>query len=412
MLRFSRTRIFIGAVICVILAVGAGIWLVWASRGFTHQGKTVDEWIMLANVAAPNPEDGVLGEIALQDMDPEFILPILAEALAREEVDEPLNLRMHSYVFKKAGGSWPGWLPAPAHWNTNIIQFRNNTARLIRLFGPDVQIIQPQLGTLLLHDEPLVRFFAASSLLLLETNVVSSLPVMIQAMEEGKQSTSLVRLIRKSRATEALPVLKLFKTSGTLDEKIEAARAIAAIDPDQEHEALEILSPALDSEEPAVQIGVAEALWEIHHDAAFAMPYVTALLQNKDHPFFGRTLRLVSDMGADAKELVPIITPHLKSTRPWRRRDAAAALWSINGDPHEVLPVLIPLLDERLQERSTAELLEEIGGPARQALPRLRRIVADHKDRKTVEAASNAVRRIEFEIDSEDETEFIFEEPE
>ncbi|MEU1601216.1 HEAT repeat domain-containing protein [Streptomyces sp. NPDC005708] len=56
------------------------------------------------------------------------------------------------------------------------------------------------------------------------------------------------------------------------------------------------------------------------------------------------------------------------------RPAAVAALWSVGGDPAEVMPLLLGLLDDHITFRisDAADLLGEIGPPASVALPRLR----------------------------------------
>ncbi|MBC2906239.1 HEAT repeat domain-containing protein [Streptomyces cupreus] len=64
----------------------------------------------------------------------------------------------------------------------------------------------------------------------------------------------------------------------------------------------------------------------------------------------------------------------LTSTDALVRPSAVAALWAVDGDLAEVLPLLLGLLDDRITFRigDAADLLGEIGPPAYGVLPRLR----------------------------------------
>ena len=59
------------------------------------------------------------------------------------------------------------------------------------------------------------------------------------------------------------------------------------------------------------------------------------------------------------------------------RPAAVAALWAVGGDPAEVMPLLLDLLDDPITFRisDAAGLLGEMGPPASAALPRLRNLL-------------------------------------
>ncbi|MBO4259219.1 hypothetical protein [Streptomyces griseorubiginosus] len=70
--------------------------------------------------------------------------------------------------------------------------------------------------------------------------------------------------------------------------------------------------------------------------------------------------------------MIRALTTH---TEAHVRTAAVAALWAVGGDPAEVMPLLLGLLDDLITFRisEAADVLAEIGPPVSAALPRLRR---------------------------------------
>ncbi|UXY25086.1 HEAT repeat domain-containing protein (plasmid) [Streptomyces cynarae] len=77
---------------------------------------------------------------------------------------------------------------------------------------------------------------------------------------------------------------------------------------------------------------------------------------------------------ASARETIRLLTT---ATDAHVRPAAVAALWAVDGDLAEVMPLLLGLLDDRITFRisDAADLLGEIGPPASAALPRLRSLL-------------------------------------
>ncbi|MFJ9909093.1 HEAT repeat domain-containing protein [Streptomyces sp. NPDC101152] len=84
-----------------------------------------------------------------------------------------------------------------------------------------------------------------------------------------------------------------------------------------------------------------------------------------------KALRAFGPAASDAQEAIRALTTH---TDAHVRPAAVAALWALGGDPAEVMPLLLNLLDDPITFRisEAADVLAEIGPPASAALPRLR----------------------------------------
>jgi HEAT repeat protein len=92
-------------------------------------------------------------------------------------------------------------------------------------------------------------------------------------------------------------------------------------------------------------------------------------------------LKALAAFGPAAAPALPAIRPLTEADDADVRGAAVAALWSVGGDPAEVLPQVVPHLLELLDDSVTfrisdaAQVLGRIGPPAEAALPRLRALL-------------------------------------
>ncbi|WP_236062343.1 HEAT repeat domain-containing protein [Actinacidiphila acididurans] len=84
-----------------------------------------------------------------------------------------------------------------------------------------------------------------------------------------------------------------------------------------------------------------------------------------------KTLGVFGPAAISARDAIRSLTA---ATDAHVRPAAVAALWAVSGDPAEVMPLVLELLEDRITFRisEAAALLGEIGPPAAVALPRLR----------------------------------------
>lgn len=89
-----------------------------------------------------------------------------------------------------------------------------------------------------------------------------------------------------------------------------------------------------------------------------------------------KTLAAFGPAAAGARETIRSLTT--SATDAHVQPAAVAALWAVDGDPAEVMPLLLDLLDEPVTYRisEAADVLGEIGRPAVSALPRLRDLLS------------------------------------
>ncbi|MFI1035946.1 HEAT repeat domain-containing protein [Streptomyces sp. NPDC020951] len=102
-----------------------------------------------------------------------------------------------------------------------------------------------------------------------------------------------------------------------------------------------------------------------------------AALRHEQHGVTRSALTTLGAFGpaaADARDTIRALTT---ATDTHVRPAAVAALWAVDGDRAEVLPLLLHLLDDRITFCiiDAADLLGEIGPPASIALPRLRNLL-------------------------------------
>ncbi|MFF5498490.1 HEAT repeat domain-containing protein [Streptomyces aquilus] len=86
----------------------------------------------------------------------------------------------------------------------------------------------------------------------------------------------------------------------------------------------------------------------------------------------GAALHALGASGAGAVEAIPVVRRLLEGEHAVA---AAAALWALEGDAEAVLPVLVRLADDVVEQRSAAEVLARLGPAAAPARTALRRLV-------------------------------------
>ncbi len=102
----------------------------------------------------------------------------------------------------------------------------------------------------------------------------------------------------------------------------------------------------------------------------------------KDQSVRSAAAEALGKIGSSSEPVVAALHEGLADANPFVRLDSAAALWKINGNTTDIMPVLIAILDSPASERklslrpAAAELLGEMGANARQAVPALTRALS------------------------------------
>ncbi|MEU6258612.1 HEAT repeat domain-containing protein [Streptomyces sp. NPDC047043] len=102
-----------------------------------------------------------------------------------------------------------------------------------------------------------------------------------------------------------------------------------------------------------------------------------AAVRHEQHQVTRSALKALGAFGPAAAGARDTIRSLTTATDAHVRPAAVAALWAVRGEPAEVMPLLLALLDDRITFRisDAADLLGEIGPPASAALPRLRNLL-------------------------------------
>jgi RNA polymerase sigma factor (sigma-70 family) len=167
--------------------------------------------------------------------------------------------------------------------------------------------------------------------------------------------------------------------------RLRAAEAIGRFGPAGKA-AVPALKNTLADRETEVQQAVAVALWKVDR-SAFA-----GVFKDKKDPTKGRwaaTLALLR-LGADAKDLAPLV---LQMAADAQDDDRAHALWALPAlevDVGEAVPVLVRALEDHSAQYArmlAAQALGQYGPRAKQALPALKAALSDADPQVRVDAA-------------------------
>jgi HEAT repeat protein len=98
---------------------------------------------------------------------------------------------------------------------------------------------------------------------------------------------------------------------------------------------------------------------------------LVAALRDPVQPVRENAVIALGELRAFAAEAVPAIREALQRSNFGARTAAARTLWLVTGDPDAAIPTLIEQLDVLGEADGAAEVLGEIGAPARAAVPAL-----------------------------------------
>ena len=297
--------------------VTLGVYLVLSSREPTYQGKRVDRWLdglaeTLQQVQASptktrDPKLRDGARTALMAIGPKAI-PYIVRRL--KQTESPWH---HKY--REAYPEWPAWvkkiLPQP---EPELADYEGGQAFLY--IGPSVE---PQLVPLLDNDSVTVRTAAAFAL-----------------------------------------------GSLTHYDKTDIRNALAG------------LSKTAGDADPELRFMSAEALGNIGPDAASAVGVLTRGLKGSEQGNAGRRAyvraamaRALGKIGPKSKEALPTLREFMTDSDLYLRVVSAVAVWRIDGDVTNTLPVLEEGLD-KVNSNSAWEVLEgiaEMGPRAKEAAP-------------------------------------------
>lgn len=223
---------------------------------------------------------------------------------------------------------------------------RRGTVAVLSRLGSSAALAARPLGVALDDDDPQVRGHAAVALAGLRDP--RAIPTLVALLDEDHLFPRIAEALGRfgAAARDAVPAL--------LD--------VLGRKPPRE--------PLLSQNRP---IQVAAALGRIGPEARAAVPALIALLKKQPHTRMAAALALGQIDGTEARAAVRLLKKLLGSRDELVQIRAAQALWQIDRRADQVLPVLIELLQPNRTNRAhVAEVLGEMGEPAREAGPALR----------------------------------------
>jgi HEAT repeat protein len=227
------------------------------------------------------------------------------------------------------------------------------------------------------------RLRAAEALYLIEDNPALVLPELRKLLVDKSPATRGLAAEALGRmGPRAAPAVEDLR--GLLRKDEPAVRACAAFAlggiGKEARAGVPDLMHALRHGDDAIREQAVVALDAIGPDAAEAVPLLINILELQSGSLQARAAHALGSIGKKARPAVPALTGLLKGKRdPGLRLILAQALWRIDQQVEETLPVLFEVLAQRDGRLKTAavEVLAEMGNAARPAVPLLQETQKD-----------------------------------
>jgi len=193
------------------------------------------------------------------------------------------------------------------------------------------------------------------------------------------------------------------------------ARALIDIDPDARagvvnaitrlgpfaKAAIPAVLPMLNDPDPGRRMAAVNFLAAMGPAAIVAVPDLIRILrgpappQSADHGIRLKAIDVLGTLGPAAKDAVPDLASALKSTDSDASGHAAMALANIEPDNKEVLPILMPLLNQCCETGNAINALGDMRSNAQTAVPALEHLLATDDQASERQAAVTALVQIE-----------------
>jgi HEAT repeat protein len=273
---------------------------------------------------------------------------------------------------------------------------RGRVGRALGMMGPAAKSAVPALIQALNGKEIGLRSMAAAALGEIGQYATDAQPELIKALKDPEASVrwqaaqALGRLPPSEAAAAALgPML----SDKNRDVRLRAADAIAKMGPFAA-KAHEDLLQALKGNDRYVRSSVAEALAKSGR-ADVGVPVLIEGL--KDVQVGMWAAEALGEIGAPARQALPALLEAMKGDNDNLRRAAALAVVRL-GETDNGLPILIKALKHEVPDTRayTAEVLGQVGPPAKKAVGALREAMKDESP-AVRKAAAEALRKIEHD---------------
>jgi HEAT repeat protein len=207
----------------------------------------------------------------------------------------------------------------------------------------------------------------------------------------------------RSRPDLAVPALQKTLTDSEWIVRSYAAHALGEFGADAKS-AIPALTNALKDPDGHIRVSAALALWQVSDKTEPSLGVLIACLKiPKEHDYVpDAAAGALGKMGPAAKDAIPALNDLLADKHAWRgsRIAAAGALWRVARDSKAAMPVFLKELQDPMlspNESDTSRMfavLEDMGPHAKEAIPRLRKLV-EQGSPELREAAAKLLTKIE-----------------
>jgi HEAT repeat protein len=279
------------------------------------------------------------------------------------------------------------------------------SARALGQIGPLAAPALPALHAMLRDPVVSLRVAAAADLWSIAGQSDGSVQILVEATADSDATIRLAAVEQLGRmqahTSAALASLVADIKDHDASVSIAALTSLGEIGPDARATASAPLRQLLEDSHPEYRLLAARALWHVDFHPAELLPVLLTALQDRNETVRDAAAHLLGEIGRPAFPAAGALHERLKDPAPYVRVDAAVALWRIEGNLDDVLPLLIRIIRDRdgadpyLRQFAVISL-GEIGPPARDAIPVIMEVSED-EFASVRAAAAVALRNIKVE---------------
>jgi HEAT repeat protein len=223
---------------------------------------------------------------------------------------------------------------------------------------------------------------------------------LIRDVKRGGKTARQSANVLSHRSSGAVSALRDALRSDKSSSREAAAEALGMIG-SKAKDAVPDLIDALRDKDDGVRMWAAIALGRIGPDAVSAVEPLLASVQDEEHPVvIVSAIKTLGEIGPVARPALPVLALLVNDPQHRNHVMAVCAFWRIGPKGRAEATIVVPKLIDRLstskhpRERAwVAEILSEIGLPAREAISALSTAAGD-PEQEVRFAASNALRAL------------------